>query len=61
MTVQSKGSPCHECGTEREIYFEGMPKYYELPIWFCPKCQAGCGELTEEERKKYGVERNTSL
>lgn len=56
MTKDNISSPCFECGTNREIIFEGRATYYELPVWYCPKCRAGCGELTDEERKKYNVQ-----
>lgn len=45
---------CNDCGTKLEIILEHasplqQSRYEGIPVWYCPKCKAGCGELTDKE------------
>ena len=48
---------CHVCSTKFEIISESADPHAIFPhcnlVWYCPTCQAGCGELTDKEIEYY--------
>ena len=47
---------CYECGTQYEIILEiawGGRIENGIPVWYCPQCKAGCGELTNFEITRF--------